>query len=337
MKKIPTWKLSIKDWDPEEFKTQANCLFDELNEVNSGGLADLQQYGWVQEKLEFSEEQAYLAYKKNNKDKLREKVAEMIVYEKKIALIERVSSMVENFQAQAKVLRKEKKCPEELTKDVAIVVYLADVFSIPSFQRIKHQLTFKYGEKYIEKICGKKHAGVDDELVAMATYSPDSKEVKARAKEVTEACKQREKDEEKAKKEAEKAKKSGKKSSSKKHRKDSSSDESSDDESSEEEKPKKKSKKSKKAESSSEDESSEEEKPKKKSKKAESSSEDESSEEEKPKKKSKKSKKEESSDSESEEEKPKEEPKKEEAKEEPKEEKPKEEPKKEEESSSDSD
>ena len=41
MKKIPTWKLSIKDWDPEEFKTQANCLFDELNEVNSGGLGDL--------------------------------------------------------------------------------------------------------------------------------------------------------------------------------------------------------------------------------------------------------------------------------------------------------
>ena len=231
----------------------------------------------------------------------------MIVYEKKIALIERVSSLVENFQAQAKVLRKEKKCPEELTKEVAIVVYLADIFSIPSFLRIKHQFTFRYGEKYIEKICGKKHVGVDDEVVAMATYSPDSKEVKARAKEVTEACKQREKDEEKAKKEAEKAKKSGKKSSSKKHRKDSSSDDDDDDESSEEEKPKKKSKKSKKVESS-DDESSEEEKPKKKSKKVEESSEEES-----------------------EEEKPKEEPKKEE----PKKEEPKEEPKKEE-SSSDS-
>ena len=191
----------------------------------------------------------------------------MIVYEKKIALIERVSSMVENFQAQAKVLRKEKKCPEELTKDVAIVVYLADLFSIPSFQRIKHQLTFKYGEKYIEKICGKKHVGVDDELVAMATYSPDSKEVKARAKEVTEACKKREKDEEKAKKEAEKAKKSGKKSSKKHHHRDSSSDDSSSDESSEEEKPKKKSKKSKKEESS--DSESEEEKPKEEPKKEE--------------------------------------------------------------------
>ena len=301
---------------------------------------DLQQYGWVQEKFDFAEEQAYLAYKKNNKDKLREKVAEMIVFEKKIALIERVCPMVENVQAQAKVLRKEKKCPEDLTKDVAIVIYLADLFSIPSFQRVKHQFTFKYGEKYIEKICGKKHVGVDDELYNMATYAPDSKEVKARAKEVTEACKQREKDEEKAKKEAEKAKKSGKKSSGKKHhhKKESSSDESSEDESSSEEEKPKKSKKSKKESSSEEESSEEEEKPKKKSKKSkkESSSEDESSEEEKPKKKSKKSKKEESSDSESEEEKPKEEPKKEE----PKEEKPKEEPKKEEkkeESSSDSD
>ena len=167
----------------------------------------------------------------------------MIVFEKKIALIERVCPIVENVQAQAKVLRKEKKCPEELAKDVATVVYLADIFNIPSFQRVKHQFSFKYGEKYIEKVCGKKHQDVDDEIVAMATYAPDSKEVKARAKEVTESCKQREKDEEKAKKEAEKAKKSGK---SKKHHKHDSDDSDESDESSEEEKPKKKSKKSKK-------------------------------------------------------------------------------------------
>ena len=155
----------------------------------------------------------------------------MIVFEKKIALIERVCPIVENVQAQAKVLRKEKKCPEELAKDVATVVYLADIFNIPSFQRVKHQFSFKYGEKYIEKVCGKKHQDVDDEIVAMATYAPDSKEVKARAKEVTESCKQREKDEEKAKKEAEKAKKSGK---SKKHHKHDSDDSDDSDESSEE-------------------------------------------------------------------------------------------------------
>ena len=33
MKKIPTWKLSVKDWDNEEFKTQVSQLFDQLNEV----------------------------------------------------------------------------------------------------------------------------------------------------------------------------------------------------------------------------------------------------------------------------------------------------------------
>ena len=34
MKKIPTWKLTVKDWDNDEFKTQVSLLFDELNEVD---------------------------------------------------------------------------------------------------------------------------------------------------------------------------------------------------------------------------------------------------------------------------------------------------------------
>ena len=33
VKKIPTWKLTVRDWDPEEFKAQTAALFDELNEV----------------------------------------------------------------------------------------------------------------------------------------------------------------------------------------------------------------------------------------------------------------------------------------------------------------
>ena len=201
---------------------------------------------------------------------MREKVSEMMVFEKKITLVEKVSPIVENVQSQAKTLRKEKKCPEELEKDVAAVIYLADVFSIPSFLRVKHQFTFKYGEKYIDKICGKKHTNVDEEIVAMVEYKPESKAVKERAKQVTEDCKKREKEEEKAKKEAEKAKKSGKSSGKSKkhhHKKESSSDESDSDSdsdsSSEEEKPKKKEKKAKKAVSS-DSESSEEEKPKEK-------------------------------------------------------------------------
>ena len=33
MKKIPTWKLTVKEWNNDEFKNQVANLFDELNEV----------------------------------------------------------------------------------------------------------------------------------------------------------------------------------------------------------------------------------------------------------------------------------------------------------------
>ncbi|KAK8819626.1 hypothetical protein AV274_2670 [Blastocystis sp. ATCC 50177/Nand II] len=302
-KKIPTWKLTVREWNSDEFKTQVAALFDELNE----------QYGWVQEKQDYAEEQAFLAYKKGDKEKLRAKTSEVMVLEKKIALIEHVSPMVEKVQENSKTLRKEKKCPEDVATEVATIVYLADVFSIPAFQRVKHQLSFKYGEKYIEKVCGKKHVNVDEEVVKMVEYAPESKEVKARAKADSEKYKERAKKEEKEKEEAAKAKEKAKKGKSHKHhhhKKDSSDSES--EESSEEEKPKKKSKKSKKESSSDSSESSEEEKPKK-SKKSKKESSSESSEEEKP-KKSKKVKKAEATDSESEEEKPKEEKPKEEEK-----------------------
>ncbi len=32
-KKIPTWKLTVREWNSDEFKTQVAALFDELNEV----------------------------------------------------------------------------------------------------------------------------------------------------------------------------------------------------------------------------------------------------------------------------------------------------------------
>ena len=183
---------------------------------------------------------------------MRAKVSEVMVYEKKIALVEHVSPMVEKVQSQAKAIRKEKKCPEDVAKEVATVVFLAEYFNIPSFLRFKNQLKFKYGEKYIEKVCGKKHQDVDEEVIVMTTYAPESKDVKTRAKEEVEKYKKREKQEEKEKQEAEKAKaKASGKKGHKHHKKESSSDESDDDsesESSEEEKPKKKEKKEKKEE-----------------------------------------------------------------------------------------
>ena len=229
---------------------------------------------------------------------MRDRVSELMVLEKKMSLIEHVSPMIETIQTQAKVLRKEKKCPDDLIKEVSTMIFLAEVFNIPAFLRVKHQLTFKYGDKFIDKICGKKHANVDEEVVNMVEYSPDSKAVKARVAEMKETCKVREKEEEKAKKEAEKKKaEKGKKGNKKHHHHkkadtssdDSSSDDSSSDSSSSEEKPKKKAKKTKKTKVES---SSEEEKPKKKAKKIKKaeSTDSESSEDEKPEKKSKKEK-----------------------------------------------
>ena len=180
----------------------------------------------------------YLAYKKSDKEKMRDRVSELMVLEKKLSLVEYVSPMIETIQTQAKTLRKEKKCPEDLLKEVSTMIYLADILNIPAFLRVKNQLTFKYGEKFIDKVCGKKHVGVDEEVVNMIEYSPDSKAVKARTAELKEKCKVREKDEEKAKKRAEK-KKTGKGSKKHHHKK---ADSSSDDSESEE-KPKKKSKK----------------------------------------------------------------------------------------------
>ena len=33
VKKIPTWKLTVRDWSSDEFKEQVASLFDQLNEV----------------------------------------------------------------------------------------------------------------------------------------------------------------------------------------------------------------------------------------------------------------------------------------------------------------
>ena len=82
----------------------------------------------------------YLAYKKNDKEKMRDRVSELMVLEKKLSLVEYVSPMIETIQAQAKTLRKEKKCREDFLKEVSTMIYLADILNIPAFLRVKNQL-----------------------------------------------------------------------------------------------------------------------------------------------------------------------------------------------------
>ena len=197
---------------------------------------------------------------------------------------------VKRVQKNVKVFIKEEDCPEEYATDVASIIYFSGIYGMQSFERVKNQFAFKYGQKYVDRIITK-HKGVDEEIYSNLNYKVPKDELKDRTKDLSSISKKRVKEEAKMIQDSNAALAEGIRnipsaiasrgadSTPSKRRDDSSSDEeySEYSESSEEEKPKKSkkaSKKSKKAkkdtssEESSESESSEEEKPKKKSKKA---------------------------------------------------------------------
>lgn len=183
-KKLPTWKLTVRGWDEDEFRSQTKELFAQLNI----------HYAWLQEKIVYEEEEAYQAFLSERKDKIRDRVEEILINENALTIVEYLNPIVERVQSQSKKIRKEKSVPEDLASDVASVVYAADLFSIPAFQRFKHQLSFKYGEKYIHKVCDKKK-GVDEELVSKFEFEPEKQVIRARAKEYIAKFKIREKEE----------------------------------------------------------------------------------------------------------------------------------------------
>ena len=197
---------------------------------------------------------------------------------------------VKRVQKNVKVFIKEEDCPEEYATDVASIIYFSGIYGMQSFERVKNQFAFKYGQKYVDRIITK-HKGVDEEIYSNLNYKVPKDELKDRTKDLSSISKKRVKEEAKMIQDSNAALAEGIRnipsaiasrgadSTPSKRRDDSSSDEeySEYSESSEEEKPKKKSKKaSKKSKkdtsseesSESESESSEEEKPKKKSKKA---------------------------------------------------------------------
>ena len=197
---------------------------------------------------------------------------------------------MKRVQKNVKVFIKEEDCPEEYATDVASIIYFSGIYGMQSFERVKNQFAFKYGQKFVDRIITK-HKGVDEEIYSNLNYKVPKDELKDRTKDLSSISKKRVKEEAKMIQDSNAALAEGIRnipsaiasrgadSTPSKRRDDSSSDEeySEYSESSEEEKPKKSkkaSKKSKKAkkdtssEESSESESSEEEKPKKKSKKA---------------------------------------------------------------------
>lgn len=199
---------------------------------------------------------------------------------------------VKRVQKNVKVFIKEEDCPEEYANDVASIIYFSGIYGMQSFERVKNQFAFKYGQKFVDRIITK-HKGVDEEIYSNLNYKVPKDELKDRTKDLSSISKKRVKEEAKMIQDSNAALAEGIRnipsaiasrgadSTPSKRRDDSSSDEeySEYSESSEEEKPKKANKKAKKSKKAKKDTSSEE------SSESESS---ESSEEKKPKKKSKK-------------------------------------------------
>ena len=198
---------------------------------------------------------------------------------------------VKNIQKNVKLISKSDECPEEFAVDIASVIYFSSIYVMQSFERVKAQFGFRYGQKFVDRIIAK-HKGVDEEVYSNINYKVDKQELKDRTKDLSSISKKRVKEEAKIIQDSNAAlaegitslpstlMNRGSAASSRKGKYDSDDDsdysEEYSEESSEEEKAAKKDKKAKKAkkESSSEEsesyseesseESSEEEKPKKK-------------------------------------------------------------------------
>lgn len=163
---------------------------------------------------------------------------------------------VKRVQKNVKVFIKEEDCPEEYATDVASIIYFSGIYGMQSFERVKNQFAFKYGQKFVDRIITK-HKGVDEEIYSNLNYKVPKDELKDRTKDLSSISKKRVKEEAKMIQDSNAALAEGIRnipsaiasrgadSTPSKRRDDSSSDEeySEYSESSEEEKPKKKSKK----------------------------------------------------------------------------------------------
>ena len=153
-----------------------------------------QQYQWIKEKLDHSLEEAYHAYKKGDKEKLKSWTQEVIVLEKQCAAFDVLVPLVKSVQKNVKVLMKSDECPDDFKTAVASIIYFASVYGMPSFERFKQQILYRYGEKYVTRICTK-HKDVDDEIFSCLNYKPSKEEIKDRSKDLQSLSKKRAKEE----------------------------------------------------------------------------------------------------------------------------------------------
>lgn len=139
-------------------------------------------------------EEAYHAYKKGDKDKLKERTQEVIILEQQGAAFDALVPLVKLVQKNVKALIKTDECPEEYRTAVASIIYFSSVYGMPSFERFTQQLVYRYGQKYVERITTK-HKDVAEDIYTNLNYKPSKDEIKERSKDLQSLSKKRAKEE----------------------------------------------------------------------------------------------------------------------------------------------
>lgn len=104
--------------------------------------------------------------------------------------------LVKTVQKNVKVIAKSKDIPEEYVKELSSIVYFSKFFTMPAFERVKAQLGYRYGQKFVDRIVVKgKTENVDEDVVENLNYECEKGEVKDKMKELTKKSDTRAKEE----------------------------------------------------------------------------------------------------------------------------------------------
>ena len=104
--------------------------------------------------------------------------------------------LVKTVQKNVKSIVKSKDVPDEYLKELSSIVYFSKFFTMPAFERVKAQLGYRYGQKFVDRIVVKgKTENVDEDVVENLNYECEKGEVKDKMKELTKSSDTRAKEE----------------------------------------------------------------------------------------------------------------------------------------------
>ena len=146
--------------------------------------------------MEFMKEEAYHASCSDNKDKVRSYSSDMVILEHQMKAFDAMVPLVKKVQKNVKSIAKSKEVPEEYVVELSTIVYFSGFYNMPSFERVKAQLAFRYGQKWVDNIIVKgKTTNVDDDVKSNMNYKAKKSEVSETTKEVKQDSKVRAKQE----------------------------------------------------------------------------------------------------------------------------------------------